>query len=53
MSVDIPKLIEKVNSGEYTRQQLETLRKNAIAKGGAPEVVAACEAIPTMGRVHR
>jgi len=30
MGVDIPKLIEKVNSGEFTRQQLETLRKNAM-----------------------
>jgi len=45
MSVDIPKLIEKINSGGFSRQQLETLRKNAIAKGGAPEVVSACESM--------
>ena len=45
MGVDIPKLIGKINSGDYSRHQLETLRKNAIAKGGAPEVVSACEAM--------
>ncbi len=45
MGVDIPKLIEKINSEKFTRQQLENLRKNVIAKGGtgAKKVVSACE----------
>ena len=43
MSANIEKLVEKVNSGNLSRKELENLLKNAIAKGGAELVVIACE----------
>lgn len=43
MSANFEKIIEKVNSGKLTRKELENLRKNAIAKGGAEVVVSACD----------
>lgn len=43
MSVDIKKLVAKVHSGKFSRKELENLRKNAISKGGAEDVVTACD----------
>ena len=43
MSANFDKIIEKVKSGKLTRKELENLRKNAIARGGAEVVVSACD----------
>ena len=45
MSANFDKIIEKVNSGKLSRKELENLRNNAINKGGADAVVAACDTI--------
>ncbi|WP_156152863.1 hypothetical protein [Aeromonas sp. L_1B5_3] len=45
MNANFDKIIEKINSGKLTRKELENLRKNAIAKGGANVVVSACESM--------
>ena len=45
MSSNFDKIIEKVNSGKLTRKELENLRKNAINKGGADDVVTACDSM--------
>lgn len=37
------KVIEKINSGRYSRKELETLRKNALEIGNAEIVVSACD----------
>ena len=44
MPIDIDKIIRKIQSGEYSRNNLEVLRKNALKKGGADseKVVSAC-----------
>ena len=42
--MDIDKIITKIRSGEYSRNNLEVLRKNALKKGGSnsEKVAAAC-----------
>jgi hypothetical protein len=42
LTVNIAKKIEQIRSGNYSRQELETWRENASARG-APEVVSACD----------
>jgi hypothetical protein len=43
MNSNYEKIIEKVNSGNLSRKELDNLLKNATTKGGAEDVVLACE----------
>jgi hypothetical protein len=45
MTSKYEKIIEKVESGKLSKKELETLLKNATAKGGADDVIAACESM--------
>ena len=45
MSANYDKIIEKVNSGIYSRKELENLLKNGLSKGGAEDVISACESM--------
>lgn len=50
MAMDIDKYVERVQSGKYSKQQLESLLKNASAREGAERVVQACkEALDDLG----
>ena len=44
MPIDIEKIIGKIRSGEYSRNNLEVLRNNALKKGGSDseKVASAC-----------
>ena len=44
MTIDIEKLIGKIQSGDYSRKNLEVLRKNALQKGGleSDKIATAC-----------
>ncbi len=43
MAIDVNKYIEKIKSGQYSRKELETLRKNAMAKEGMDKIISACD----------
>ena len=43
MNSRIENALERVKSGKLSRQQLESLRKNALRIGDAEDVVEACD----------